>query len=330
MTPPAPRPGPPARGRMRAAILAGPRRLELAEVERPAPRAGEVLVRIEGCGVCGSNLVPWQGRPWFRYPFEPGAPGHEGWGRVAALGAGVDGLAEGDRVALLSGAAFAEFDVAPAARVVRLPDAVRGPFPGEALGCAVNVFRRSRIRAGDAVALVGAGFLGLAALRLAAAAGARVVAISRRETALRHALQLGAAAAVPLGERAATADAARRIVGERGFDVVVEAVGTQAALDLASDLPREGGRLVIAGFHQDGLRTVDLCGWNWRALELVNAHERDPGVQREGVVAAARAVAEGRLDPAALYATFPLDRIGAAFGALEERPAGFVKALVTP
>jgi threonine dehydrogenase-like Zn-dependent dehydrogenase len=112
--------------------------------------------------------------------------------------------------------------------------------------------------------------------------------------------------------------------------VVIEAVGNQAALDLASDLPREGGRLVIAGFHQDGLRTVDLCAWNWRALEIVNAHERDPRAQRDGVVAAAQAVAAGRLDPSSLYASYPLDGIGAAFGALEERPDGFVKALVTP
>jgi threonine dehydrogenase-like Zn-dependent dehydrogenase len=315
---------------MRAAVLAGPRRLELAEVDRPVPRAGEVLVRIEGCGVCGSNLVPWQGRAWFRYPFAPGAPGHEAWGHVAAVGEGAAGISEGDRVALLSGAAFAEYDVAPAARVVPLPAALAGPFPGEALGCGVNVFRKARIRAGDAVALVGAGFLGLVALRLAAVAGARVVAVSRRETALRRALELGAAAAVPLRDRVSTAEAARHAAGGRPFDVVIEAVGNQAALDLASDLPREGGRLVIAGFHQDGLRTVDLCAWNWRALELVNAHERDPGVQREGVVLAAGAAAEGALDVAALYATYPLDRIGDAFAAMEERPDGFVKALVTP
>jgi threonine dehydrogenase-like Zn-dependent dehydrogenase len=315
---------------MRAAVLAGPRRLELADVARPEPGPGEALVRIEGCGVCGSNLVPWQGREWFRYPFAPGAPGHEAWGRVAALGEGAAGMGVGDRVALLSGAAFAEFDVAPASRLVRLPGGLEGPFPGEALGCGVNVFRRSGVRAGDAVALVGAGFLGLVALRLAASAGARVVAVSRRETALRRALELGAVAAVPLRDRASTVAAAREAAGGRPFDVVIEAVGSQAALDLAGDLPREGGRLVIAGFHQDGPRSVDLGGWNWRALELVNAHERDPRVQRDGVAAAAVAAAEGRLDTSALYTVFPLDRIGAAFAALEERPEGFVKALVTP
>src|SRR5512138_2377596 len=127
-----------SRKRMRAAVLAGPRRFEIVQVDRPDPGPGEVLVRLEGCGVCGSSLVPWQGREWFRYPFAPGAPGHEGFGRVAALGPGVAGLAEGDRVALLSGAAFAEYDVAPADRVLPIPAAIEGPFPGEALGCGAN------------------------------------------------------------------------------------------------------------------------------------------------------------------------------------------------
>jgi threonine dehydrogenase-like Zn-dependent dehydrogenase len=315
---------------MRAAMLAAPRRIELVEVDRPAPGPGEALVRLEGCGVCGSNLVPWQGRAWFGYPFPPGAPGHEGYGRVAELGPGAEGFAVGDRVAVLSGAAFAEYDVARADRLVRIPDAVTGPFPGEALGCGVNVLRRSAIRPGDLVAVVGAGFLGLVVLRLAALAGARVIALSRRETSLRRALEMGAAEAIPLLDRGAAVPAARRAAGDRLFDVVIEAVGRQDALDVASELVREGGRLVVAGYHQDGPRTVNMGLWNWRGIDVVNAHEREPRVQREGVLAAAGAVAEGRLDPAALLASYPLARIGAAFQAMEERPDGFVKAVVVP
>jgi NADPH:quinone reductase len=321
-----------AAGRMRAAVLAAPRRMEIVEVDRPSPGDDEVLVRLEGCGVCGSSLVPWQGREWFAYPFPPGAPGHEGWGRVAGVGRGASaaGFVEGERVALLSGAAFAEYDVAPADRLVRIPPAVSGPFPGEALGCGVNVFRRSAVRAGDAVAVVGAGFIGLIAIRLATLAGARVVALSRRETSLRRAREMGAAEAIPLLERADAVAAARRAAGDRLLDVVIEAVGNQEALDLASELVREGGRLVIAGYHQDGPRSVNMWLWNWRGIDVVNAHERDPRVQRDGVLAAAGAVAEGRLDPASLYACYPLARIGAAFQAMEERPDGFVKALVLP
>jgi threonine dehydrogenase-like Zn-dependent dehydrogenase len=314
---------------MRAAVLAAPRRIEIVEVERPAPGPGEVLVRLEGSGVCGSNLVPWQGREWFGYPFPPGAPGHEGWGRVAALGEGVSGLAEGDRVALLSAAAFAEYDLAAPDRLVRIPDAIAGAFPGEALGCGANVFRRSAIRPGDTVAVVGTGFIGLVALRHAVLAGARVLALTRRESALARARAYGAAETIRTADRGAAVARVKALTGERLCDVVVEAVGNQEALDLSSELVREGGRLVVAGYHQDGPRTVNMWLWNWRGIDVVNAHERDLRVQREGILAAAGAVAEGRLDPRPLYTTFPLERLGAAFQAMEERPDGFVKALVT-
>ncbi|HEY6099293.1 MAG TPA: alcohol dehydrogenase catalytic domain-containing protein, partial [Anaeromyxobacter sp.] len=81
--------------RMRAAVLSGPRRIEVVLVERPTPGPGEVLVHLDGSGVCGSNLIPWQGRERFCYPFVPGAPGHEGWGRIEEVGPGVEGLAPG-------------------------------------------------------------------------------------------------------------------------------------------------------------------------------------------------------------------------------------------
>ena len=67
---------------MAAAVVAEPRRVEIRTVPVPAPGAGQVLVRLEGCGVCASNLPPWEGKPWFTYPMEPGAVGHEGWGRL--------------------------------------------------------------------------------------------------------------------------------------------------------------------------------------------------------------------------------------------------------
>ncbi len=63
---------------MRAAVVAEPNRVRIEEVAVPAPGPGEVRVRLEGCGVCASNLPPWEGREWFTYPMEPGALGHEG------------------------------------------------------------------------------------------------------------------------------------------------------------------------------------------------------------------------------------------------------------
>ena len=158
-------------------------------------------IRLEGCGVCASNLTPWAGPEWMRFPTEPGALGHEGWGVVDAVGDGVDGLSAGDRVAALSYAAYAEYDLADADAVVPLPGRAGGqPFPGEPLGCAMNIFRRSEIEPGQTVAIVGIGFLGAILTRLAADAGARVIAVSRRPFSLDVARAMGAAETIPMDD----------------------------------------------------------------------------------------------------------------------------------
>src|SRR4051812_23059681 len=168
-------------GTMRAAVLAGPGRVRIEEVARPEPGPGEVRVRLEGSGVCASNLEPWAGQPWMTYPGEPGGLGHEGWGVVDAVGGGVTDVQVGDRVATLSHRSFAQYDIAKADAVLSLPDTLsHAPFPGEPLGCAFNILRRSDIRAGQTVAIVGIGFLGAVLTKLATDAGARVIAISRR------------------------------------------------------------------------------------------------------------------------------------------------------
>ncbi len=316
---------------MRAAVLAAGRRFDLADAPVPEPGPGEVLVRVEGCGVCGSNLPAWDGRPWFEYPFAPGAPGHEGWGRVELVGTEVDDVAPGTRVALLSERAFAEYDVADATAIVALPDALEGqPFPGEAIACATNVVRRSAIEPGHHVAVVGVGFLGALVVRLAAAAGARVIAVARRAFALDAARRMGAEHTLALGGEDAIA-AVTDLTSGQLCDVVIEAAGVQETLDVAAALTRVRGRLVVAGYHQDRRRSVDMQLWNWRGLDVVNAHERDPQAYVRGLREAVDAVASGALDPTPLYThVFPLENINAAFEAATARPDGFMKALVIP
>ena len=86
---------------------------------------------------------------------------------------------------------------------------------------------------------------------------------------------------------------------------------------------------MIAGFHQDGPRQINMFLWNWRGLDVINAHERDPRVYLDGMQAAVEAVSSGALDPAALYThTVPLDALGDAFQLMHDRPDGFLKALV--
>jgi threonine dehydrogenase-like Zn-dependent dehydrogenase len=315
---------------MRAARLAGPGRVVLEEVKLPEPGPGQVRIRLEGCGVCASNLTPWGGAEWMQYPTDPGALGHEGWGTVDALGEGVDGLAEGQRVAALSYAAYAEYDLADASAVVPLPAALDGqPFPGEPLGCAMNIFRRSGISAGQTVTIVGVGFLGALLTRLAKGAGARVIAISRRPFSLDVARDMAADELIPMDDHWKIIERVKELTGGAFCDRVIEAVGKQWPLDLAGELTRERGRLVVAGYHQDGPRQVNMQLWNWRGIDVINAHERDPRVYVDGIRAAVDAVASGRLDPSPLYThTFPLDRLGDALDATRDRPDGFLKALI--
>jgi threonine dehydrogenase-like Zn-dependent dehydrogenase len=316
---------------MRAAVVVQPSQIRLEEVAVPEPGPSEVRVRLEGCGVCASNLPPWEGRPWFQYPLEPGGLGHEGWGRIDAIGQEVAGYTVGDRIALLSNHAYAEYDTAPADAVVPLPEALAArPFPGEPLGCAMNIFRRSEINAGQTVAIVGIGFLGALLTRLAATAGARVIAVSRRPYSLEVARRFGAAETIPMEDHGEIIERVKELTGGTFCDVTVEAVGKQWPLDLAGELTRERGRLIVAGYHQDGPRQVNMQLWNWRGLDVINAHERDPAIYRSGMRAAVDAVAGGSLDPSPLYThRFPLDRLGDALAATRDRPEGFMKALVT-
>ncbi len=319
-------------GTMRAAVITGPGLMRVEEVPMPQPGPRDVRVRLEGCGVCASNLVPWSGPDWMRFPTAPGDLGHEGWGVIDAVGEDVSTVRPGERVAALSYRGYAEFDIAGADAVVPLPAALAGkPFPGEALGCAVNIFRRSKISAGQTVAIVGAGFIGLLLVRLASDAGARVIAISRRRSALELARRMGATEALPMAEPAATIGAVKELTGGDLCERVVEVVGKQEPLDLAGELTRERGRLVVAGYHQDGPRQVNMWLWNWRGLDVVNAHERDPRIYVEGMRAAVSLAAAGRLALEELCThSFPLERLGDALDAARDRPDGFVKAVIRP
>lgn len=315
---------------MRAAVIVDPRAVRLEERPIPDPGPQQVRVRLEGCGVCGSNLPPWEGREWFEYPMEAGSPGHEGWGTVDAVGSEVGDLEPGERVAMLSYNAFAEYDLADCASVVRLPDSLRAhPFPGEPLGCAMNVYRRAEIKAGQTVAIIGIGFLGALLTQLVSRAGARVVAISRRPYSLDVGRESGADEMIPMEDHGEIIDRVRDLTDGAMCERVIEAVGLQWPLDLAGELTAERGRLVVAGYHQDGARQVNMQLWNWRGIDVINAHERETAVYVRGMQDAVRAVERGELDPYPLFThTLPADQISDGLNLLAERPDGFVKALI--
>jgi threonine dehydrogenase-like Zn-dependent dehydrogenase len=126
--------------------VTGPGQVEVVTLPLPEPGPGEVRVRLEGCGVCASNLEPWAGPDWMQLPDRARAAlGHEGWGVVDALGEGVEGLEVGERVAVLNQHGYASHDVVRADQAVRLPArARRHALPGRGLR-----LRHEHLRAAD-------------------------------------------------------------------------------------------------------------------------------------------------------------------------------------
>jgi threonine dehydrogenase-like Zn-dependent dehydrogenase len=247
---------------------------------------------------------------------------------VDQTGAAVQNCRRGDRVALLSQHAYAEYDIAEAINLVAVPENAT-IFPGEALGCAVNAMRRSDIEAGQTVAVIGVGFLGAVLVQLLTRAHAEVIAISRRPFALEIARRCGAVETIELTASNRVIARIMERTGGLGCERVIEAAGEQEAIDLASELVRVRGRLVIAGYHQDSSRRVNMQLWNWRGIDVINAHERDPQKYVDGMRTAADQVALRQIETSLLYThSYPLEKLAGAFAALEERPDRFLKAWI--
>jgi threonine dehydrogenase-like Zn-dependent dehydrogenase len=303
----------------RVAEITASRTFTIREAKFPPPPAGKVLVRVLYVGICASELTDWQKGPSGDTAIEVG---HEPVGVVHALGDGVEGLAVGQTVTGRMEPSLADYVYADPADIVVVPDGVDPRQAiGEPLGCVVEGYRRAQPAPGDRTAVVGLGFMGLVMTRLLALSPTScVLAIDPRDDARHVATTVGATrVAVPGDVGAVAAD----------FDLVVEASGTQPGLDLASALATEHGTLSILGYHQ-ARRTIDLEAWNWKALDVVNAHVRDRLRLADSTRAAMRLLDSGRLPLRDLLTHhFPLEQADQAFTALQDKPTGFVKAVIT-
>jgi 2-desacetyl-2-hydroxyethyl bacteriochlorophyllide A dehydrogenase len=252
---------------MRAIVLDRPGSFRVAEVPDPTPGPGQIVVKVDCCGICGTDIHIMDGEfPPTPYPI---TPGHEFAGTVAAVSPDVTmDLPVGAPVAVDPGiycgycrrcrdgrgnlcenwaaigdtidGAFAEYVVVPAANVYRLPDGFDGQAAAmiEPLACAVHGLRRLGPVFGDSILLTGAGTMGLLLLQLLTHAGAgAVTVVDRVSDRLEVAGKLGAARLVSdIGE----------LAGEK-FEIVVDATGVPAVLQAGSDLLDRGGRLLVFG-----------------------------------------------------------------------------------
>jgi L-iditol 2-dehydrogenase len=265
---------------MKSLLLSAYNQLAIADMPLPAVGAGEVLVRVEACGICGSDVHGYDGSSGRRIP--PIVMGHEAAGTVAAIGAGVEGYAEGDRVTFDSTVycgecafcksgdvnlcdnrqvigvscgdyrrhgAFAEFVAVPQRILYHLPSGISFAEAAmlEATSVALHAVRVSGADGGETALVIGAGMIGLLTLQAARAAGcARVFITDVDATRLKLAEQVGADAILHGSGGELTAEV-MRLTGGQGVDLAYEAVGRNQTVAAAIDCTRKGGTVTLIG-----------------------------------------------------------------------------------
>ena len=323
---------------MRAARLHGPRDLRVHEEERPRPAPGQVLVRVEAVGLCGSDLH------WFEgggiggdRVTRPVVPGHEMAGRTEdGRLVAVEPAIPCERCPLcleghpnlcpavrFSGhgevdGAMREWMAWPEGNLFPLPDthtATDGAML-EPLGVALHTVDLAHVRPGSSVGVFGAGPIGLLCLQVAKAAGAaRLVAtdLPSRPHRLEAARDVGARAFA--AEDGREAKSILRSVGGHGLDVAIEAAGEQAAVDAAVESARPGGRVVLAGIPSEERTSVKASSARRKGLTIVFVRRMKHTYPR----AIALAVA-GRVDLRSVVThRFPLAEAARAFDVASRR-----------
>jgi 2-desacetyl-2-hydroxyethyl bacteriochlorophyllide A dehydrogenase len=321
---------------VKAAILRAPRALTVEDAPVPSPASGHVRVRVTAAGLCGTDYRIWTGDRPVAYPR---VMGHEFVGHVSATGEGVDTLAPGDRVVVepnyscehcplcregnrnlcLSRTAigidvdggFAEEACVPARCCWRIPGAVTDldAMLTEPLAVVVRAVDRGTPHPVESVAVVGAGNLGLLALQVLRARGARVLVVARSPARLPLARTLGADAVHAAVEGPLEA-AARAFSGREGIDLVVETAGTPEAVTHALALVRPGGRVVLTGLPHEPT-PVAFFSVVRREVTITGSM-----IYQDEFPAALALVAAGHVRTAPLVThRFPLADIAAAFTA---------------
>jgi NADPH2:quinone reductase len=312
-----------------------PETLELAEVDDPVAGPGHLLVRVKACAVNYPDVLIIEDKYQFR-PERPFAPGGEIAGVVEAVGEGVSGWSEGDRViAMLGHGGLAELVAVPAATALPLPEG-RSFEDGSALiltyATTIHaLLDRGRIKEGETLLVLGAaGGVGIAAIELGKAFGARVVAAVSSEEKAAVAREAGADTAIvyPRGpfdkdSSKALAQQFKDAVGSKGADLIYDPVGgdyTEAALRAIA----WEGRLLVIGFpagipklplNLTLLKSCDVRGVFWGAFAA-----RDPAANSAHVQTLFRLWEEGRIAPR-VSRIWPLAQGGEAIAHMAARKA---------
>lgn len=329
--------------------------LRVEHVPVPAPGHNQVLVRVEACGICGSDVHFLDGHA--PVTVAPITLGHEPAGTVESVGEGVGGLALGQAVVVRPGdscgqcgpcnagrgnicersrvlgmhvdGGLAQFVVAPAADLIPIPDGV--PFEQAAIiGDAVAtpyhaLVERGQVRAGESVAIFGCGGLGLHAVQLARLAGAgKVIAVDVRAAALSRALAAGADATVDASE-GRPSRRIRELVG--GCDLALECIGRSETIGEAVKSLRRGGRAVVVGMGPEPISLPPPNSFTWSEHSLIGSF----GSSAESVRRLLAMVATGRLDLSqSVSRILPLADVNEGIASLRSADRDAVRIVIRP
>ena len=313
---------------MKIAILSAPQTIEIADEPVPTIQPDEVLVRVSACGVCTSELDMWEGKAGT--DIYPRYLGHEVSGIVEKVGEDVRTLKAGDAVGVWSpGRGFAEYAAVKAVHCYPAGDVPLDLALAEPLACAVNSVEMANLSLSDDVVIIGAGFMGNLVQKLATLQGPRhLIVADVRPDALERARQLGASHVVDI-MRESLPQRVKDLTDGRGADASFEVTGAQAPLQMLGDVTRMSGKVVIVGYHQGGLRQINLAYWNWMAFQILNAHFREIEIIQRGMRIGMRLLTSGRLSLDGLVThRFSLADVNEAFRVAHEKPTGFVKSTV--
>jgi L-gulonate 5-dehydrogenase len=332
---------------MVAISVSKPHVLQLFEDAASSPQPGEVLVRVQRAGICGSDIHIFHGsNPFAKYPR---IIGHEFAGQVEAVGAGVEGLAAGDRVVVdpviscghcyacrigrsnvcgnleVMGVhrdgGFRDRVAVPAANAVKVPDSLPVELAAlaEPFSIAANVLSRTGIDAGDSVLIYGAGTVGLTVLQVAKLHGARCIVADLDEARLERARSFGADVLVNSRHQSVP----EAVAGEHdglGPSLVIDGAGVPALLEEACRVASPAGRIGVLGFSP-GPCNVSQQEIVKKELTLVGSR-----LNRRLLPQVVQWLAEGRLQPAAMITqTFAAGDAPAAFALIERDPGSTVK-----
>ncbi len=328
---------------MRISQVIGPRTSEVVEAPDPVPGDHQVLVEVVASGVCTSDLTPWRtGRLGAASGGAPVRLGHEITGRVVSAGRLARGWSEGDLVTGLGSPGFASHAVLAAAHILPVPAGIDPALAiGEPVADLAEALSRTGLRAGDRVAVVGLGFMGLGLVQLALdRAPGLLIGVDPLPDARQRALELGADLVfapdeVPAefgGPAGAGTGAGGELSRDRDqrADIVLEATGVTPGLATAGALVRPFGTLCVVGYHHTGDAPMDMGLW-YKAVTIVNGFCPDKTRLMRAMRDALDLIAAHRFSYAPLIThRFGLDEVDRAYELMDSRAEGFVKAVLIP